>query len=535
MNKKQKEVMAKTLKSEEAVIEDLKKQYRASLRQINAKIRELQGDELTQSKIYQIDYQRALKGQIEAILDNLNGTQYTTINEYLKNCYQDGYLGVMYDLQGQDIPLIIPIDQEQVAAALVNDTKLSTSLYTALGKHMTTLKKQVNQEISRGIASALMYADIARNVNARTNVGINNAIRIARTEGHRVQQEAAYHAQQRAKEAGADIVKQWDSTMDGRTRSDHRMLDGQIRELDEPFEVNGHKAMYPGNFGVAKEDINCRCVVLQRARWALDEEELATLKEKASFWGLDKSKDFEEFEQKYLSLDENADKINMKILDKPIEKSNDKYYDTLLNLANNSNITYRPVQNLDSPRESDEIIKVLAGGDETTGSCASLGLAYIGQRQGWDVIDYRGGASQRFFSSGMNLYNLSKTKGMKTFDAAGKTQMTFANNLLKQCEVGHEYYLCCGRHAAIVRKLEDGKLQYLELQSATDSGWTAFDGNPRYTLKTRFGCSPSREPYGDFMIDIDESDFSSDEFKSLLGYLNTAEDAQRKGKYGSTK
>lgn len=132
MNKKQKEVMAKTLKSEEAVIEDLKKQYRASLRQINAKIRELQGDELTQSKIYQIDYQRALKGQIEAILDNLNGTQYTTINEYLKNCYQDGYLGVMYDLQGQDIPLIIPIDQEQVAAALVNDTKLSTSLYTAL-------------------------------------------------------------------------------------------------------------------------------------------------------------------------------------------------------------------------------------------------------------------------------------------------------------------------------------------------------------------------------------------------------------------
>lgn len=535
MNKKQKEVMAKTLKSEEAVIEDLKKQYRASLRQINAKIRELQGDELTQSKIYQIDYQRALKGQIEAILDNLNGTQYTTINEYLKNCYQDGYLGVMYDLQGQGIPLIIPIDQEQVAAALVNDTKLSTSLYTSLGKHMTTLKKQVNQEISRGIASALMYADIARNVNARANVGINNAIRIARTEGHRVQQEAAYHAQQRAKEAGADIVKQWDSTMDGRTRSDHRKLDGQIRELDEPFEVNGHKAMYPGNFGVAKEDINCRCVVLQRAKWALDEEELATLKEKASFWGLDKSKDFEEFEQKYLSLDENADKINMKILDKPIKKTDDKYYRALLESAKYAEIPYRPVQNLDGPRDVDDIIKALAGGDETEGSCASLGLAYIGQRQGWNVIDYRGGDSQNFFARAYNLYDLSRAKGIKTLTADGKTAVTVGNRLLKQCEVGHEYYLCCGRHAAIVRKLEDGKLQYLELQSPTSSGWTNFDGNPRYTLSQRFGCTSNVYADRDFMIDIDESDFSSDEFKSLLGYLNTAEDAQRKGKYGSTK
>ena len=37
------------------------------------------------------------------------------------------------------------------------------------------------------------------------------------------------------------------------------------------------------------------------------------------------------------------------------------------------------------------------------------------------------------------------------------------------------------------------------------------------------------------MIDIAESDFSTDDFRSLIGFINTAEDAQRKGKYGTIK
>lgn len=39
----------------------------------------------------------------------------------------------------------------------------------------------------------------------------------------------------------------------------------QIRELDEPFEVQGMTAMQPGDFGDPAEDCNCRCALLQRA------------------------------------------------------------------------------------------------------------------------------------------------------------------------------------------------------------------------------------------------------------------------------
>lgn len=222
-------------------------------------------------------------------------------------------------------------------------------------------------------------------------------------------------------------------------------------------------------------------------------------------------------------------------LQKPI-KSQDERYDRLMSiLENRLHVEYNPVKSHERQFSDEEIIAALAGGDKTSGSCASVGLAYIGQRQGWNVLDFRGGESQHFFSNGINLKTLSEASGIKTIKAKGKSSLTVGNRLLKQCEVGKEYYLCAGRHASIVRKQGDGTLQYLELQSATRSGWTNFDGNPRHTLRTRFGCRSSQPAYSDFMIDINESNFATDDFKSLLGYINTAEDKQRKGSSGTIK
>lgn len=115
----------------------------------------------------------------------------------------------------------------------------------------------------------------------------------------------------KARERGADVVKQWDATMDANTRESHQMVDGEIRELDEKFS-NG--LMYPGDpSGNAAEVINCRCILLQRAKWALDQKELDRLKERASFYGLDKTKSFDEFNKKYIGTVENSkgNKIKM--------------------------------------------------------------------------------------------------------------------------------------------------------------------------------------------------------------------------------
>ena len=274
MNKKQKEVQQTFLNNEKAVLKKLESNYKDALDEINNRIAILQSrdDADMQYVIYQIEYQKALKAQVQAILEQLQSKNFDTVSAYLTKSYEDGFIGTMYDLQGQGIPLVFPIDQEQVVAAIQHETKLSESLYSSLGKDTKVLSRQIAGEISRGISNAAMYSEMARNIAGYAGISKNKAMRIARTEAHRIQCKATADAQWKAKEKGADVVKQWDASLDGKTRDTHRLLDGQIRELDEPFEVMGMTAMEPGGFGDPSEDCNCRCALLQRARWALGDE-----------------------------------------------------------------------------------------------------------------------------------------------------------------------------------------------------------------------------------------------------------------------
>lgn len=547
MNKREKEVIQAQLDAEKAVLEKMEQQYKRALSDINQKVKLFDADiksldtllnmdsideaqkatleSMKQAKIYQKQYQQALKKQIGSILDKLHGDTFSTVEQYLKECYQDGFLGAMYDIHAQGIPIIVPINQEAVAKAVVLDSKVVKGYYEALGVDFDRLKKVIPAEVSRGIASSLPYVDIARNINNASRSGLYNAVRIARTEGHRIQQASTYDAQKAAKAKGADVVKQWDATLDGRTRETHRLLDGQLREVDEPFEVRGMTAMMPGDFGRPEEDIHCRCVSLTRARWALDESELQTLQERAEYFGLDKATDFEDFKQKYLKSAEESTKMEAEKISAECQQ--------LLDSLNALGVEYKQVQMHSKPLPDDEIIKVLSGGDRTSGSCASVGLAYCGQKGGMNVLDFRDGKSQAFFSTKYNLDLLSELPGVTTFRETARSSVTAGNKLLKKVEIGKEYYLVCGRHAAIVRKTSDGVLQYLELQSATNSGWTNFDGNPRYTLKYRFGENKGYD-VENFMIDVDSLKDSAD-IKKLLGYINTAESEQRKGKYGTIK
>lgn len=313
MNIRQKEVLQQELNNEKKTIKELEQVYQQAIKDCEKKIRELsmRSDmENIQSIIYQKQYQQAIKGQLEGVLSQLHSNEFATVSEYLNKCYTDGFVGSMYDLAGQGIPLIVPINQNRVVKAIQLDSKLSKTLYESLGEDVGKLKTAVRAQVSRGISNGSSWNDIAKTLAERNmkntpfGTAINNAIRIARTEGHRVQTSARVDAMSEAKKKGADVVKQWDSTLDGRTRTTHRQLDGQIRELDEPFEVEGMKVDAPGMFGNPAEDCNCRCAVLQRARWALDETELDTLKERAEYFELDKSKDFEDYKSKYLNISE---------------------------------------------------------------------------------------------------------------------------------------------------------------------------------------------------------------------------------------
>lgn len=269
MKKYEKEVQQAYIDNEKAVLKKLEENYNDALAEINSKIELLMArqDADMSHVIYQIQYQQSLKTQVSAILENLQANEFETISEYLAQSYEEGFVGTMYSLQKQGIPLVFPLDQEQIVAAVQHETKLSESLYTALGHDVKDLNKKISGEISRGIAGSQMYSEITRNIASWARIPKNNAARIARTEAHRIQTKASMNACEKAKSKGANVVKQWDASLDAKTRDSHARIDGEIRELDERFS-NG--LLYPGDpSGRPEEVINCRCALLQRARWAL--------------------------------------------------------------------------------------------------------------------------------------------------------------------------------------------------------------------------------------------------------------------------
>ena len=283
------------LDNEEAVIRRLKTVYAKSLEDITDKAAKLQKEfeELEsiydniedeeekkvlksrmRSKVYQKQYQESLKKQVSGIIDKLHDEDYKTVSEYLEKCYDDGFIGTMYDLQGQGIPMCFPLDQESMVRAVQLDSKISEGLYNHLGENYSLLKKRITAEVSRGIASSMTYGQVAQQLAAKMTGIYKNpggalaySMRIARTEGHRIQCQATMDACYNAKDRGANIVKQWDATLDARTRNSHIAVDGEWKELDEKFS-NG--LMFPGDpSGRAEEVIHCRCALLQKSRDSL--------------------------------------------------------------------------------------------------------------------------------------------------------------------------------------------------------------------------------------------------------------------------
>ena len=129
MNRRQLEVEKAKLAAEEKQLKHLKAIYKKAADDITKKIEISNGkisvllanwDELTdeqksiyQSQIYQRDFQKSLQKQINGFLKDLNSKQYKSVDGYLKDSYKTGYIGAMYDIAGQGIPIVTPIDQKE--------------------------------------------------------------------------------------------------------------------------------------------------------------------------------------------------------------------------------------------------------------------------------------------------------------------------------------------------------------------------------------------------------------------------------------
>lgn len=490
------------------------------------------------SSKFHISRLEALQIQTQNSLETMFAQQMGTMKKALSDVYASGYYHTAYAVQqgfglGWDIA---GLDQAQIEKVLskpwaVDGYNFSTRIWNS----KTKLIGEVRNELSKNLLTGADPQKAIDSLAKKMGTSKSNAGRLVMTE-------QAYFSSAAQKDCFNDLdVEEYEivATLDSHTSDICRSLDGKVFKLSDykpgvtapPFHVYCRSTTAPhfkDNF-----DAGERVARGADGKTYYVPDDVTYSEWKKAFVDGDKS-GFAEVQKNHFSRTEKRGTI------KPKEQSEAAKF--IEQACTTENVEHRAVQALPKQLTSDEIIERLAGGDMTQGSCSSLAFAYIGNKNGLDVLDFRDGGSRRVFSMNKNIMKMLELPGVEGSITKVKKEVQGTIDVLKNLELNKEYYLATGKHAAIVRKLDTG-YQYLELQSKYQNGWMPFEryGSMATTLNKRFGCRKTVDKSFGYvwertviLMDVD-SFKDNEEFEQLLGYINTAVDKQRKGALGDVR
>lgn len=265
-NKYQLEIEKILDRSEKDLANDLQSLYKSLASEITKDIAQLQKEIDTDDK----HWKKLQKERLESI----RASMYQQINQvekqekqslwsFLKHQGDTAFNALFYEFEmSQKIPLTFAMLADKQLETIINTPVASRKLSTRLKGNATKMKKNMNRVLVRGFAKGLSTEKMALQISEVGGASYRRSMNIARTEAGRVIGVTTQKSQQDAINAGARIKKKWISTLDGSTRHTHQQLDGQVREVDEYFEIAGKKTLQPHMFGRAEEDCNCRCIAI---------------------------------------------------------------------------------------------------------------------------------------------------------------------------------------------------------------------------------------------------------------------------------
>lgn len=468
---------------------------------------------------YHVSRLEALKIQTQQTMEKLFGNELDEVDNLTKNSYINNYFHTMFEYQkGFNVGFnVTNIDQNKLSKIVnkpwaVDEKNFSERIWG----NKTKLINELHNELTKMCLTGKSPDESIKYLSKKFNTSK------AQT-GNLIMTENAYFSQLAQKDCfNALDVEKYEivATLDSHTSEICKEQDGKVYNM---------KDYQPGLTAPPFHNY-CRSTTVPHFDDDFDDEgeRAAKGEDGKTYYVSDKMK-YEDWYNKYVQ-----DEVNLKNTPK-----NDK-----INISNNEiikqlkdlKIEYNPVQKLDESLTTDEIVQKISGGDMTKGSCSSLGFAYIANKNGLDVLDFRGGSSQDFFSTTSNIYKISQLPGVKSIVAENTNDIMATTSLLKTLEEGKEYYLATGNHAAIVRKIEN-TYEFLELQSPKENGFKQLTTN---ILKNRFHCKQTHSIQGikfktkNILMEVDSFKDNS-EFEEIMGYINTSENKQIKGVKGSEK
>lgn len=198
----------------------------------------------------------------------------------------------------EDFAKSLAITPEQIKAA-VNNPVSGLTLTDTLEKNRKDIVYSIKQTVGIGLMNGDRYSTMAQRIVDQVDGDYKKAIRIARTEAHRVREAGNSDAAERVDaelqkgKSGMRMVKVWYTMKDERVRpqrpaykrkagvkarkavtaglrsylkgANHLKMQDQTVLENELFDLGkGIKARAPGQSGDAGNDINCRCYASRR-------------------------------------------------------------------------------------------------------------------------------------------------------------------------------------------------------------------------------------------------------------------------------
>lgn len=203
-----------------------------------------------------------LKKQIAAEIAHVNETAYAYINEQLPELYAIGYdafSDVADGIPGYSFTLV---DADTVRHLATTDKSILPYKKLDRAKDIPWNMKRVNAEVLQGILQGESIPKIAARMQKVTGSNAEAAVRTARTAVTEAENRGRQDSYERARKDGVMLKRKWIATYDMRTRHAHALLDGQLAEVDEPFESELGPIMFPGDHTAHPSNVyNCRCTL----------------------------------------------------------------------------------------------------------------------------------------------------------------------------------------------------------------------------------------------------------------------------------
>ena len=212
----------------------------------------------------------------------MTGKHWTTLKNKTAEAMNQANVTAMEYVNGR-VPSVYAVNRNSVAQALNKQVKgisfemvdahtvknLATKDKTLLpykvvngAKDVRWNTQKVNSEILQGILQGDSIPKLSKRLRHVTEMNRASSVRNARTAITSAENKGRIDMLHDAEDKGVQAKKIWIATGDNRTREAHEDLDGQEAWVDEPFENEFGKIMFPGDPDAAPANVyNCRCTL----------------------------------------------------------------------------------------------------------------------------------------------------------------------------------------------------------------------------------------------------------------------------------